>query len=647
MQKEQYRPDIDGLRAVAVIAVLLHHLNAGLVPGGFIGVDIFFVISGYLITSHIYCESLNGKFSFASFYKRRISRIVPALFAVMLASVVAGIFILSPVDFERLTSSALLALGGLSNFYFWREYGNYFSSNVSEAVLLHTWSLGVEEQFYLLWPMAFILIVKVIPRFVVVALLSLTIAGAVFSEYATSIVPSASYYLLPTRFFELTLGGTLAVVSSPGAWQGRKFTYACKLAGYCLIGYGFIALNPQSVFPGLNALYPSFGAALLIIAGKSGYPSRLLSNRPMVSIGLLSYSAYLWHWPIIAYMHYLGISIDITTGFFAIVATFTLAWLTWRCIETPFRHNVSRLTFAGIFVKRLALPACSLLVLLAASWHFQGFPGRFPQEVSDLEASVQTKPNELRKGCHVPNAAHATPPNPGCKLGVAKSVTDAVLIGDSFANHFSGMVDVLATAEGLSVMDYTMDGCVPIIQGSTALRTNVQERCALRNEYALNMIEQTKYGYVILAGSWPDGAEYTENILATLKRVTATGSKVVVILANQYIVNAATCPVRKLMFDSSVDCSSLQGTQPVYWASVRDQFPDVQFIDPNRYICNAGTCRPVVESVLLYRDNGHLNDVGSRLLGQFLLKENQGISKNTAFMYPLVHTQESSALVLP
>src|SRR5262249_7995203 len=218
-------------------------------------------------------------------------------------------FLLSPTDLTTFTTSAFLSLVGLSNIYFWRVYGNYFAQDAAEAVLLHTWTLGVEEQFYVIWPLVLLVLVRLASRHLLVILASLTIVAVGVSEYGAVYFPKAAYYLLPTRLFELLTGGVLAVFVSDRAQPRYFHSSVFAVGGYALILFALFKLNRESSFPGLNALAPCVGSALLIWAGTDGEPSRILSNRVLVFIGLISYSLYLWHWPIIAYVNYLGIPI--------------------------------------------------------------------------------------------------------------------------------------------------------------------------------------------------------------------------------------------------------------------------------------------------------------------------------------------------
>jgi peptidoglycan/LPS O-acetylase OafA/YrhL len=440
----QYRPDVDGLRAVAVLLVVLHHLGPWL-PGGFVGVDVFFVISGFLITRHIAETAGAGTFSFSDFYKRRINRILPALLLVLAATLLAGLAILSPGDYLRLAKSALTAVLGFSNVFFWREYGSYFAGDATEAPLLHTWSLGVEEQFYLLWPVFAVLLVKLRRRWLLPILVGALVGGIALSQFGVSIALSASYYLLHARFFELLTGAALAL----GIRSERRLPSVFGWIGLGLIAASAFMLSAKSAFPGLNALSPCLGAALLIWSGGVAP----LRSKPVMFIGLISYSLYLWHWPVIAYVNYLGFSITPAIGTAVLAGSTGLAWATWRYVETPARRSGARLRFALVFSTRFAVPVAAVAAFSFATLSTAGFSGRFDVQVADLEQQALTKPDELREGCHVRTALFATAPNPQkCRLGATGDKIDAILLGDSYANHFTGMIDVLAARSGITIM---------------------------------------------------------------------------------------------------------------------------------------------------------------------------------------------------
>lgn len=300
----RYRPDIDGLRAVAVLAVVLFHAGISSISGGFVGVDVFFVISGFLITTIIVKEIRRGDFSLTVFYERRIRRILPAFFVVMLFSAVVAYSLLLPQDFENFGKSLVAASLSVSNLLFWRESG-YFDSTAELKPLLHTWSLGVEEQFYLFFPLLLMFIARFFKQRWTLWIVLIAFSSLLLSAWGAKHQPSATFYLLPTRAWELALGGLLAMGGVPPIHQ-RFWREIEALLGLGLIVWGISALTPESSFPGLNALYPCLGAALVIHAGSSG-PSmvgNVLSWRPLVLIGLISYSLYLWHWPLLVFAKY-------------------------------------------------------------------------------------------------------------------------------------------------------------------------------------------------------------------------------------------------------------------------------------------------------------------------------------------------------
>ncbi len=617
----KYRPDIDGLRAIAVLSVVINHINGSILPGGFIGVDIFFVISGFLITSQIVKEVLVGGFSISEFYKRRINRILPALLLVILFSLAIGIILLSPTDFKTLTCSAFYSVIGASNVFFWQVYGNYFTGNRDEAILLHTWSLGVEEQFYVVWPLFIILLLKVSKKFVTLFLLITILVFLYVSQFGANNFASASYYLLPTRFFELAIGGLLAWSLRTNESQGGKVNVLVALVGALLIFVPLFVLSKDVVFPGLNALYPCIGTAILIWCGSNpeSLSKKILSHKLLVFIGVLSYSLYLIHWPIISYIHYVGIKISVFVGLVILLSSIFLAWLSLIYIETPFRKSGSSMKTSLVFLRRFLVPVFILLFFALISIYFNGFQSRFDPRVTHFEDMSAAKPNEMRRGCHVPTVLYQTEISNKCRLGNKNGDVDGLLIGDSFANHFSGMVDVLAKADNLSIIDYTMDSCAPILNYDSNKSLSYSDKCRARNQHVYHEITQNKYKYVILAAYWPNDAASGVFVQKSITEILRTGAKVIVILNNQKITNGATCPIRKLMYKTSIKCDAQQDEHAKYWEDIKKDNPQIKFIDPNDVICQKGICYPIIDNILLYRDDVHLNDVGSRLIGNMLL----------------------------
>lgn len=623
MEGNAYRRDIDGLRAIAVLSVVVSHLQADWLPGGYTGVDIFFVVSGFLITSLIHGELAAGRFSVKRFYQRRINRLLPALALVLVCTTVPSLFLLSPHDLILYAQSAFTSLVGVSNVFFWHEYGNYFAGNASEGVLLHTWTLGVEEQFYLLWPAFMLVVTRFFARHLVVIALAVTVVAVAVSELGTREFASASYYLLPTRFFELSMGGALAFWVRGRPAPARLVSTVAGIAGLALVAAGFVLLDRSSAFPGVNALIPCLGAALLIFAGTDVrcFPARLLASPPMVFVGLLSYSMYLWHWPIITFCHYLGITIDLPVAAAIFATVLLLSWLTWKFVEVPFRRDGARLAFPHVLVRRFALPAATFALVAGVVTVTGGFPARFTAVVSSLEAMVATHPDELRAGCHVPTALYATAPKETCRLGDPRSPLDGILLGDSYANHFTGMIDEMAKAEGLAFLDYTMDACPPIPGYVTPNLTSYAQKCLARNAAAFDYVAQHGYRRAVLAASWPEDAAFGALVTRALDRLLAMGVHVTVILANPNIPRAATCPIRDLMYGVDRSCTAPEPPESPYWAQIRSDHPQVTFITPSTLICADDVCDPMLDGVLLYRDDGHLNDIGSRLLGSIFVAQ--------------------------
>lgn len=379
-----YRPDIDGLRAVAVLAVLAYHLDAGVLPGGFIGVDVFFVISGFLITSILWREAREGRLSVAEFYRRRVLRIFPALFFLLAVVGLLGIALLTPPELADLGRSAAAASWSVANLFFYAGT-DYFARDARATWLLHTWSLGVEEQFYLVLPL---LVAACGPRRRRLAATVGTLAAVSFlgSTVTAFSAPAAAFYLPHSRAWELFAGSLLAlgVLRVP---PRRAVRETAAGTGLVLIAAACLALSKRTPFPGAGALLPCAGAVLLIGSGPETAAARLLSLRPMVFVGLISYSVYLWHWPLLVLSRHPAVELpaplDHTAPRLAALALASLALgaLSWRFVEIPLR----RPRFGRNPVQVLAVAACvalavglgSLAVALA-----EGLPGRFGPEAA-------------------------------------------------------------------------------------------------------------------------------------------------------------------------------------------------------------------------------------------------------------------------
>ena len=358
-----YRPEIDGLRAVAVLSVFTFHLNHKWLPGGFVGVDIFFVISGYLITSILYYDCEESRFSLARFYQRRIARIFPAFFTVAFATVVAAAFVYSPQDFASAGANLVASSLSVVNLKYMLQ-GNYFQISPDAQPFLHYWSLSVEEQFYMIFPLLLILIFRY-ARQALTPILSLLGAGSLVAcVLVTYVNPAWAFYLLPTRAWELGTGGLLAIILSSRSESSVRVPHWTRAAGLLVIGGSFVFIHEGPHFPGWQAVFPVGGAAAIILSrsGSHDWAERWLSSGSMVKIGKMSYSLYLWHWPVFSLIDYRYYLLSVEMRFVLKVGlSFLLTFVTFRFIEVPARIFLNQPASRRIaFVTMAALVAFSV-----------------------------------------------------------------------------------------------------------------------------------------------------------------------------------------------------------------------------------------------------------------------------------------------
>lgn len=382
-----YRSDIDGLRAIAVISVMLYHFSVWPFTGGFVGVDIFFVISGYLITSGICKENSHGKFSFASFYIRRARRLFPALLSTIVICYVIAFFFFSPADFEKMSASTIFALTGLSNIYFWMS-ADYFDSASILKPLLHTWSLSVELQFYLLWPAVLVILARISRKAIFPGALLVTVAGFAISLLAIKYDSTGAYYLTQYRFYEFIAGGLIFFFRSAKYFTRlKKANSVFFIIGIALITYSIFSYSTSTVFPGKNALAPVIGSMLIILSGDKSNFGKVLSLRPMRYLGEISYSLYLVHWPVVVFTQYILVKeFSGISGLLLAIISLVLAVPMHRYIEKPFRNpEVVRLSGPAFCL------ACSGIAMIAmvpasSSWADKGWVWRLPEQIQTINS---------------------------------------------------------------------------------------------------------------------------------------------------------------------------------------------------------------------------------------------------------------------
>ena len=520
-----YRPDVDGLRAVAVLSVVFCHAGFNC-PGGYIGVDVFFVISGYLIAGLILKELRQGTFTLANFWERRVRRILPALAVVLAATFVAGWFILMPQDFAAFGKS-VIGLGLLaSNVQFWRSI-NYFNDSAEEMPLLHTWSLSVEEQFYIFVPVFLLLLAKrsQLQR-AFVLLLAAAVLSFGLSVYWTHRHASANFYLLPTRAWELFAGALLAC-SAPCALRKRWVTELLALLGLALIIVPCFVYDSKTPFPGLTALPPVLGTALLIWVGSSstGFSriGQILASKPVVFVGLISYSLYLWHWPLFSFARYLSVKAPTAEVWWSLIAlSMVLATLSWRFVETPFRQrkvlNARPQLFAATAVLFVAMLGAG-----AVMFKSRGFDGRVGSLTRNLIETGKFDQSYVREleAKHIPDAM--------VRLGQT-NVAPAVLIwGDSHAMAILPAIDAVCKETGNAAVAATHAGTPPVIGYFSRNQWGLNEESLPFNAAVMDYVKRSNVRAVILVSYWSmhsEVAEFQAALLKTVEELRAAGAAV-------------------------------------------------------------------------------------------------------------------------
>ena len=483
----KYRAEIDGLRALAVLPVILFHAGFEWFSGGFVGVDVFFVISGYLITTIIISEIAEGKFSIINFYERRARRILPALFFVMAACLPFAWLWLTPTDLQDFGQSLVAVSTFSSNIYFWLQSG-YFDTAGELKPLLHTWSLAVEEQYYIFFPVFLMLTWRLGIKWVLILLSVVFFISLGIAQWGAYNSPSFAFFLLPARGWELLVGVFTAFYLKYNTHlKSHSINQVLSLLGFGMIAYSIIAFDETTPFPSLYAFVPTIGTGLLILcAVPKTFIHKLLSLKFIVGIGLISYSAYLWHQPLLAFARHRIIISDISDLILVslCVASLLLAWISWRFIETPFRNK-------KVF-NRNAILTYSLLGIIGFSFFGiildsnNGFSDRikFSKELTDsfkapnYDSCFNIPPKNLNKELGIRDLESW-----GCKLGnKEKENIDFIFFGDSHSIAPINMINDLAYKNDLSIFYTGYDGCIPFLEVHVSLNYQHHDR----NCYDLN-----------------------------------------------------------------------------------------------------------------------------------------------------------------
>lgn len=644
MSTIQYRADIDGLRAIAVLAVVLFHLSPSFLSGGFVGVDVFFVISGFLITSILQKDISGHEFSLWKFWERRVRRILPALFVVVFTSLLAGWFLFLPHDYERLSRQALSVAIFASNILFYMQSGYFDASNETKP-LLHTWSLSVEEQFYLFFPFAFFLLTKFMSGYLKPILGAAFILSLSLSIYGVHAFPTATFYLLPTRMWELLLGALIAIFPAKQV-PSRYYSEAGAFLGAGLIFFSIFTYSRETVFPGGAALIPCLGAALLLWSGSRYSPAvcKILGLRPFVFIGKISYSWYLWHWPVLVfYKYYHSQTYELSDMAVLLLSTFLISVLSWKYVETPFRSlQVSRAYVFAVF-------AAVTLTTIAFSLFIQfqgGSPGRFEQSVL-VYANAENDKNPNQELCNRPSLDSLRQDKICTTLAQADTAPRFILWGDSHADAIAPAFYALSRQYHINGYIATYDGCPPIL--------NLEQKgrdsgfyCKQFNEEVLRLIERNQIKKIFMVSAWGNwmfnprlysatggNAHRHEGFPKEINRDVFSGldetvgllaRKGVQVYVMQTIPTAEFDPPRELALDAAfagresghafiplTSYIKTRGPIEILSQSYHDS-PRVTFLDPARYLCNDQVCNISQDGRSLYYNGGHLSVFGAEQL---------------------------------
>lgn len=498
----EYRREIDGLRAVAVVPVVLFHGGVSLFSGGFAGVDVFFVISGYLITALILQDLETGQFSLSRFYERRARRILPALLVMLFVSFVLAWLWMPPSQMSFFSRSLAAVALFASNIFFWRESG-YFDVESQTSPLLHTWSLAVEEQFYILFPLVLLFGWRFGRSRVFWALVIVAAISLLLTEYGWRYRAWANFYLLPTRLWELLAGSLCAF------WQVGRKTYGNNLlglVGLAAVAFSFLLFDKTTPFPSLWTVLPVGGTVLLILFGTKGtWAARVLSVRPLVGIGLISYSVYLWHQPLLAFLRIRSLGEPSQDALLvAALLSFPIAWISWRLVEQPFRRRPDRSRQTPAARRIFAMGGAGLVgFLLVASlgWMSDGYRFRFDPALAAIDAA-RSDVAPLISDCYLePPAAGGMKlgpmPRPACTFPASDGSVDVAIIGDSHALTFSSKVIEELRRGDVGVTTMSFAACVPF-EGYWHSRARCDEPVAELVNYILSSDIKT----VVLAGRY-------------------------------------------------------------------------------------------------------------------------------------------------
>ena len=645
-----YRPDIDGLRAIAVLSVLLFHIDISIFSGGFVGVDIFFVISGYLISSIIVREIENNSFSLVKFYVRRFRRILPALIVVLFFTIILGYLLLEPERFLDYAKSLVATAIFSSNIIFFLDSG-YFDTASGLKPLLHTWSLAVEEQYYIIFPVFMMMLSKWINNRYTVFLLIMAAISFWVSVIGLEYSQSGTFYMAPTRAWEFLVGSILAVYILDHNLYCRKYIdEILGISGLSMLFFSIFIYTKETGFPGASALLPTIGTALIILSGLNTktYTSRILSYRPLVFVGLISYSLYLWHWPILVYTKlYVITELTEIQIFWMLVVIFIISTISWHYIEQPFRkrrsHENSFKILCWYSLSSIIVLCIGLLIIV-----FAGFPDRYKGTDTKM---IENDTEWLRWGMCQEKLKNIDGVFQLCDIGnLDVDKHSFIFWGDSHARALASAINLNAEKNKIKGKLATRPACPPLLSIDRKGRDTCEK---FNNKILKYIIKSSEIDTVILSARWVlsangtryksesgknvqlidrldenrvdkgNAALFEHGLARTINELRKYGKNVILVKdvpevgydvpSAGFIANITGRDLNNVIAPSYSEFKERTMVVDSIFKHLK-QSCQLTIVDPSSYLCDSNICKVTMQGTNIYRDDDHLSTFGSKYI---------------------------------
>lgn len=651
----KYRADIDGLRAIAIVLVLIYHAGLSLFPSGFVGVDVFFVISGFLITSIIHSSLSTNQFSFLDFYNRRLWRLQPVFVCLIFVTTILTLIWFLPDDLIEFSRSARKTSLYISNSYFNHATTGYFSPDSHQLPLLHTWSLSIEWQCYFILPLLMFGLHKLFKKqHVAWIIYGLTLISFLLALQASHTAPAQTYYQFSSRLFEFLIGACVALNTKQFSLSWRKTLNIIQVLAVISIIYTATLDKMLPGYPNWYALSVCLATGVLIHLGH-GNPSlfitRSLSTKPVVFIGLLSYSLYIWHWAVFSILRYQSIDETPAVLSAAFLTSMLVAYLSWRYIEKPARL-FKNTPFAYTIVILLLIPIALVHLNSYLSKLNSGYPQRFNQELVSVYQRLKQFESPDRPLCISKDNIDV---DKHCRIGSKDAnAKTGLMIGDSFSNHYWGFMDTLGKAAGVSILAQGTSSCITLpgisLYDWWDYKNQIYQKCTDNTQFYYKMIKRNHYDYVILAQIW--GNYFSDHVVnhqgdkrslrltkqriaksldTALNAIEESGARPVIIKSTAVPpMNAHDCFFKHVKLRQSFKSEQCQFklvlTDSDKWfdhllASLQIKYPQLIVIDPKVIQCKDKVCYSDLNGIPFYRDEGHITDFASYHLGTAYLQK--------------------------